>query len=71
MKRRVLAVIFAAMLGAPLGQVWCTEFQYTFDLSSGLFSTNRQLLEDITGLEATAFASGWFVSDGGASGSFT
>lgn len=71
MKRISLAIIVAATLSAPLDKVWCTEFQYTFDLSSGLFSVNRQLLEDITGMEAVAAGDGWFVADGGARGSFT
>ncbi len=68
MHRQLFLAVFGILL---LGPVKAAQISYTFDLSNGLFSTNCQLLEDITGRTPQDLGGICFVADGGASGSLT
>jgi len=65
--------LFLAVLGISLfAPVQAAQIGYTFDLSNGLFSTDCQVLEDISGQTPQVLSSGvCLVSDGGAYGSLT
>jgi hypothetical protein len=66
--RLILAIICISLCGS----LQAAQISYNFDLSNGLFSTNCQLLEDITGETPQILGNGvCFVADGGAYGSLT
>jgi hypothetical protein len=65
--------LFLAVLGISLfGSIQAAQISYNFDLSNGLFSTNCQLLEDITGQTPEVLGNGvCVIANGGAYGSLT